>query len=299
MTKTSAIAGRAISRPERRRREERGDRRKDPGRPAAPQVEVLEGAVADRRDHQVREDDRQAEQAAHPDAVDTRRSGVASTSVTIVAGRRRDRKADEVALVGHVRLDVETRQAHRAADDEEERGHPAEAVEVGEAPGIGQHRGRHAEGHEVGERVVLLAELRGRVGQPRDAAVERVEHGRDDDRGRPRSRRCRGSRHQMREVPAEEVADGEERRQDEEAPREPLARRARPRAGASLPAGEAGLSGLHLVALARRGSRTSSGTKRSTRDPNLIRPMRCAARDLVARRAGRRRSAARARPRSA
>ena len=67
-TKTSVMQARAISGRNATIAKKRGDRRQDPGGPPPPQVEVLEGTVADRRDHQVGQDDRQAEQAAHPDA---------------------------------------------------------------------------------------------------------------------------------------------------------------------------------------------------------------------------------------
>ena len=44
-----------------------------------------------------------------------------------------------------------------------------------EAPDIGKHAGRDAEGDDVGERVELLAEVAGGVGHAGDAAVDAIE----------------------------------------------------------------------------------------------------------------------------
>ena len=99
-------------------------------------------------------------------------------------GRRRDRQPDEPALVHDVDLDVEAREAAGAAHDEEKRDEEAGPPEVDEAPVVDEERGRHAEGHDVRERVELLAEGRRRPGQSGDAAVHAVEDRRGEDEHR-------------------------------------------------------------------------------------------------------------------
>ena len=148
-------------------REEESGQRQDPRGAASLQIEVLEGPVADRRDHQVREDDRQTEKPGHPEAIDQPlRCGQDERRDR--RGRRRDRKTHEIPLVRDMGLDVEARQPHRAADHEEKRSEPAQAEEIGEPPGVGEDRRRHSEGDEIGQRVVFRAEFRRRVGHARD-----------------------------------------------------------------------------------------------------------------------------------
>ena len=103
---------------------------------------------------------------------------------------------------------------------------------VGQAPRVGEHRRGDAEGDEVGERVVLLAELGGGVGHARDPAVERVEDRRDDDEVRGGLEGA-ADRAPDRQVAAEQVADGEERRRARRAAGEPLPRERRIRPAAA------------------------------------------------------------------
>ncbi len=58
---------------------------------------------------------------------------------------------------------------------------PADPAGLVHGPDIEDHRRRHAERDEVGERIELRAELAGAVQQARDPAVQRVEHRGDDD----------------------------------------------------------------------------------------------------------------------
>ena len=60
-----------------------------------------------------------------------------------------------------------------------------EAAEREQSPLKREHRGRHAERDQIGERIELHAEVAGRAGHARDAAVEHVEHhGHADERRR-------------------------------------------------------------------------------------------------------------------
>ena len=101
------------------------------------------------------------------------------------AGGGRTRQADEVALVG-VRLDVEAREAQRRRRQVHEADGPAHAAERKQSPLEREHRGRHAERDQIGERIELHAEIARRAGHARDAAVEHVEHHGDADERRRR-----------------------------------------------------------------------------------------------------------------
>ena len=102
------------------------------------------------------------------------------------AGGGRAGQADEVALVG-VPLDVETREAQRRGREVHEANGPTHAAERNQSPLERQHRRRHAERDQIGERIELHAEFARGPGHARDAAVEHVEHdGEADER-----RRCR------------------------------------------------------------------------------------------------------------
>ena len=64
----------------------------------------------------------------------------------------------------------------------DERRDPAQLAHVAcSDPFVDDQRRRRAERHHVGEAVVLGAERALRAGEPRDAAVEAVEHHRDED----------------------------------------------------------------------------------------------------------------------
>ena len=117
-------------------------------------------------------------------------SGLRLQTGGIVEDRRGDnrrrggtRQADEIALVG-VLLDVEARQAQRRGRHEQKPDGPSQAAERRQSPRVGEHRRRHAERDDVGQRVELHAELARRAGHARDAAVEHVEHHRDADERR-------------------------------------------------------------------------------------------------------------------
>ena len=72
--------------------------------------------------------------------------------------------------------------------------------------------GAQAERHDIGQRIELHAERAGRVRQPGDQAVERIEHHRDADEERGRVEVGTRGIDDAR-VAAEQVRDGEERRE--------------------------------------------------------------------------------------
>ena len=137
-------------------------------------------------DHQ--DGDREHDQGIQsPDAGPARLEGKSHQHRDDGAARGRGRgHAGEKAghpyrLVGGVELGVEARKTQRAAGGEQERERPAERLHLVERPQIDQHRGRHPEAQEVGERIQLRAELGADLEQPRRAAIQAVEHpGRDD-----------------------------------------------------------------------------------------------------------------------
>ena len=155
----------------------------------AVDVDLLETEVAERRHHERRgvagdrerqDQARQARLAPLGEEPDEAGHG----------GRgRRTRQALEVTLVAGGRMNVETRQPQRRAQRIEERDDPAEAAPLGavltdadHAPLVDQHGGRDAEGHHVGEAVVLLAEGTLGARPARHAAVEAIEQHGDEDR---------------------------------------------------------------------------------------------------------------------
>src|SRR5262249_32915361 len=104
----------------------------------------------------------------------------------------------------------------RAADPEQKRAEPRRPAEVLQRKGVDEECRRDAEGHDIGQRIELDAELAGGLHQPRDAAVEQVHDHRDEDRQR-RVGEPPFHREQEREEAAEEVAGGEETREQDDA----------------------------------------------------------------------------------
>ena len=102
------------------------------------------------------------------------------------AGRRRHAD-EEIAgpgrLVRIVDHHVEAGKPERGADGEHHRGDPARRFQIVQAPEIEDQRRRDAEIDEVGQAVELGAEARGAFEEPRQAAVDAVEKGGEDDRG--------------------------------------------------------------------------------------------------------------------
>ena len=138
------------------------------------------------------------------------------------AGGGRRRQADEVALVDVARLHVEAGETGRGADQEEERRQPAGAPELFEPPQIGEQGRRHAEGDQVGERVVLPPEVALGAGHARDAAVEAVEDRRHEDEQRRQREAVAQAEHHGVEA-EQHVGDGEDAGQQVGAPARPLA----------------------------------------------------------------------------
>src|SRR5262249_7344861 len=259
-------------------RQDQRDEREHPERQRPLEIQViLEGTVADRRDHQVRE---RYGEAAHPPTPDPaggpprRREPQGRDR----SGGRRYRQADEVALVDDFGLDVEPGEPHRSAHHEEKRGHPARPREVGQSPGVGEHRRRDSERDEIRERIVFFAELRSGMRPAGDAAVESVEHRRRDDEDGRRLERAL-DRPPDREISAEEISDREECRQPEEAPRKPLRESSRsngPRLVQTLVHFHRARPVCPALTLSPSPTRISvaSGGKTSTREPNRIMPTR-------------------------
>ena len=188
--------------------EHRGDREHHAVGPAAPQVDLLEARIAEGRDHE----HRQRQQHTHQQQVEPRLPvtvGHHEQDRRQRAGGGRRRQADEVALVDLAGLDVEAGEPGRRADQEEERRQPAGAPELLEPPQIGEQRRGHAERHQVGERVVLLAEVALGAGHARDAAVEAVEDRRREDEQRRRSEAAAQAEHHRVEA-EQHVGDGED-----------------------------------------------------------------------------------------
>ena len=150
---------------------QQADERDQPDRLAGAEVDVLEGAIAERRDHEEAESERDPEKEG-PDPRVGERFREDPDEPAEGSRRRRDREADEPPLVDDVELDVEAGEPAGPADEEEERREQAEPVVAGEAPVVDEEGGGEPEREDVGERVELLAERGRRAGQPGDAAVE-------------------------------------------------------------------------------------------------------------------------------
>src|SRR5688572_109755 len=120
--------------------------------------DFLEAPIAERRHHGEREQVR-----AHGDGAQRPAGELVSLEQDDHGGghgrRRRRGQSHEEALVAGAGVHVEARQPQRAADDEEEGGEPRRPPQPPQREAVEQEGGRHAEGDDVGERVVLDAEL--------------------------------------------------------------------------------------------------------------------------------------------
>src|SRR5712692_7500541 len=170
-----------LPRPLERDPDDHGDGHEDHQRTLLVQSESLLAAVADRRDHG--EGDGRAEHE-HDDGEagfgDRRRGVVDDRGERQRPGRAG--QADEVAIVGLPGHHIEARQAEGDADQEDERDAAAEVAEDMQAPGVDQKGGSDAEGNDVGEGIVFLAELAGGAETAGHQAVEGVEYRGDEDR---------------------------------------------------------------------------------------------------------------------
>src|SRR5512134_3205664 len=240
-------------------------------RPPAERFQVLEAVVLDGAHHQERQDvdgqeQRQVFEAARPAEVveeqenrrDKRRGG-------------RDRQAVELALFDGVDLDVEPRQPQRAADQEEERRQPAPPSELRERPAVNQERRRDSERHEVRQRVVLDAELRGGPGHARHPAVQPVEHGGRDDPYRGVLELPVVSRRDRIEA-GEQGSRGDQVGKDVDPAGDPVFFPAFPSSHGSTPRM---LSPARTRSPLRTRSTADAGRRTSTRDPKRIIPTRC------------------------
>src|SRR5512143_3496342 len=185
--------------------------------------------------------------------------------------RRWDGKPVELPLLHRVDLDVEARESQRPADEVEERRQPSPSAERGEGPPVDEERGSDAEGHEIGQGVVLDTESRGRVRHPGDAAIETVEDRPDDDPDR-RLLEVAVVRGCDRVEPGEQGSRRDEVRQDVDPPPQAVSIAPPPASHGRIPIT---LSPARTWSPGATDSRTSAGRYRSTREPNRIIPTRC------------------------
>ena len=99
--------------------------------------------------------------------------------------RRRARQALEIPLVGGADLGVESRQTQRRRRGIDEGDEPADLAQPTQSPLIGHEPRGDAEGHHVGQAVVLGPEVALGMGQAGNAPVEPVQDhgGKDGDGG--------------------------------------------------------------------------------------------------------------------
>src|SRR5262245_21769073 len=153
------------------------------GRAPTREVDLLEAVVAKGRDHQDRDDVRPGR--------DGRPLPLLQLVVAEQQHHRRDDarcgrngQAYEVTPIAHAGVDVEAGEAESAAGHEQERAQPRGTPEAPERKAVEHEGGRHAEGHDIRERVELHPELRRGLGEPRHLPIQRVEHHRHEDRHR-------------------------------------------------------------------------------------------------------------------
>src|SRR5712692_1857483 len=259
------------------------ERDQDPGGATPGEIDLFEAVVAERRDHQQGHGHgahRNGDGFPAPDLLSFQHKygGAGDT------GRRGSGEPHEVAAVRHAGVDIEARQPERAADHEQEDPDPGGPPQLGQRDGVEQESRRHAEGHHIGQRVVLDAELGGGLGEARHLAVQDIEdHGHED--GHSRLDKARLSRQDHGENATEQIAAGEQARQQENA-----ALRVRAQLLPLAPARAAGALSAHVSPShlntpmtdspprTRSPTRTRSsmprGAIRSVRDPKRINPYR-------------------------
>src|SRR5512141_195596 len=185
--------------------------------------------------------------------------------------RRRDGEPVELPLLHRVDLDVEARESQGPADEVEERRQPPPSAERGEGPPVDEERRGDAEGHEIGQGVVLDAESRGRVRHPGDAAIEAVEDRAHDDTDR-RLLEVAVVCGRDRVKPGEQGPRGDEVRQDVHPPPQAVSLVPPPASHGKTPIT---LSPARTWSPGATDSRTSAGRYRSTREPKRIIPTLC------------------------
>ena len=84
-------------------------------------------------------------------------------------------------LIGGIDLRVEAGEAQRAGHGVRQRDNPSEARQMLQRPKIDDQRRRHAEGRDIRQRIKLGTESAGTFQQPRNAAVDAIEHRRHHD----------------------------------------------------------------------------------------------------------------------
>src|SRR6266540_1358688 len=261
----------------------------DLGGPAAREVHFLEAVVAEGRDHEERDDHRthahgRGLPARHLHAFEKEGGGGDDTR------RGRRGQPHEVAAVRHALVDVEAGETEGAADHEEEGPQPGDPPGVRQGEGVEDEGGGDAEGHHVGERVELDAELGGRPGQPGHLAVEDVQDHAHEDRHR-RLHEARLGREHDGEKAAKEIGGGEETGEQKDAAARVLAQllpAAPPRMPRPLsalmptPHRSTPMTVSPPLTLSPIFTRISveRGTTRSVRDPKRISPYRSPAASL-------------------
>src|SRR5215510_9540241 len=257
--------------------------------PAAREVDFLEAVVAERRDHEEGDDDRadrdgRGQPAGHHHSLQEER------------GRGDDPRgggggqSHEVPAIRHALVDVEAGETQGAADHEEEGAEPGNPPCLGEGQRVQHEGGSHAEGHHVGQRVELHAELGGSPGEARHLAVENVQDHAHEHRYRALDEARLGGQHDG-EKTTEQIGSGEQAREEEDAATRMLAqllpptttRMPRPLT-ARMPTSHRSTPMTVSPPLTRSPTFTrisaDRGSSRSVRDPKRISPKRSPAASL-------------------
>src|SRR5215468_1242556 len=232
------------------------------GGPAAREVDLLEAVVAKGRDHEEGDD---------------ARGGGGGQS-------------HEVPAIRHTLIDVEAGETQGAADHEEEGAEPGDPSRLGEGQRVQHEGGRHAEGHRVGQRVELHAELGGGPGEASDLAVEDVQDHAHEHRHRPLYEAGLRGQHDGEET-AEQISGGKQAREEEDAATRMLAQLLPPATTrmpgplpTRMPTSHRSTPMTVSPPLTRSPTFTrisaDRGTSRSVRDPKRISPKRSPAASL-------------------
>ena len=83
-----------------------------------------------------------------------------------------------------VRFSIKSGQAQGCTGHIQECHHPAYFAEIRQQPTEHQHSRRDTKSHKIRQAVVLHAKFTLGIGEPRNAAVKRIQHARDENRNR-------------------------------------------------------------------------------------------------------------------
>src|SRR5262252_6834778 len=259
------------------------------GGPAAREVDLLEAVVAKGRDHEEGDDHRahrdgRGQPAGHHHPL--QEEGGRSDDARGGGGGQ----SHEVPAIRHTLIDVEAGETQGAADHEEEGAEPGDPSRLGEGQRVQHEGGRHAEGHRVGQRVELHAELGGGPGEASDLAVEDVQDHAHEHRHRPLYEAGLRGQHDGEET-AEQISGGKQAREEEDAATRMLAQLLPPATTrmpgplpTRMPTSHRSTPMTVSPPLTRSPTFTrisaDRGTSRSVRDPKRISPKRSPAASL-------------------